>query len=89
MAKLTAETLGDDVQAWWGRAPRLFMLDATLGDSYDHYPQLTVYLRMNAIVPPASRPKQQGRGINRPILSSSTEPYSGDPNEGFPIPRLS
>lgn len=57
MAKLTAENLGDDVQAWWGKAPRMFMADGAIWHSYDHYGQLVVYLRMNGIVPPASRPK--------------------------------
>lgn len=57
MAKLTAENLGDDVQAWWGKAPRMFMADGAIWHSYDHYGQLVVYLRMNGIVPPASRPQ--------------------------------
>ena len=58
MTKLTAANLTDDVQAWWGKAPRLFMADVALWHSYDHYGQLVVYLRMNGIIPPASRPKK-------------------------------
>jgi hypothetical protein len=58
MAKLTAANLTDEVQAEWGKAPRLFMADLVLWHSFDHYGQLVVYLRMNGIVPPASRPKK-------------------------------
>jgi hypothetical protein len=58
MAKLTAANITDDVQVWWGKAPRLYMADAAMWHSYDHYGQLVVYLRMNGIVPPASRPKK-------------------------------
>jgi hypothetical protein len=58
MATLTAANLTDDVQAAWGKAPRLFMADLAIWHSYDHYGQLVVYLRMNGIVPPASRPKK-------------------------------
>ena len=58
MATLTPANLTDEVQATWGKAPRLFMADLTLWHSFDHYGQLVVYLRMNGIVPPASRPKK-------------------------------
>jgi hypothetical protein len=58
MAKLTAENLSDQVQAWWGKAPRLFMADGAIWHSYDHYGQLVEYVRMNGIIPPASRPKK-------------------------------
>ncbi len=56
MAKLTAANLTDTVPAVWGKAPRLFMADVVLWHSYDHYGQLVEYLRMNGIIPPASRP---------------------------------
>jgi hypothetical protein len=58
MATLTPANLTDEVQAVWGKAPRLFMADLAIWHSYDHYGQLVVYLRMNGIVPPASRPKK-------------------------------
>jgi hypothetical protein len=58
MAKLTAANLTDDVQASWGKAPRLFMADLAIWHSYDHYGQLVEYVRMNGIIPPASRPKK-------------------------------
>ena len=58
MAKMTAENMTDEVQAWWGKSPRLSMANAAMWHSFDHYGQLVLYLRMNGIVPPASRPKQ-------------------------------
>ncbi|MBP1657044.1 MAG: hypothetical protein H6Q31_1645 [Bacteroidetes bacterium] len=58
MARLTAANLTDEVQAWWGKASRLFMADVAMWHSYDHYGQLVEYLRMNGIVPPASRPRK-------------------------------
>jgi hypothetical protein len=58
MATLTTANLTDEVQAWWGKAPRLFMADLTIWHSYDHYGQLVEYIRMNGIIPPASRPKK-------------------------------
>jgi len=58
MAKMTPANLSDEVQAEWGKAPRLFMADLMVWHSFDHYGQLVEYLRMNGIVPPASRPKK-------------------------------
>jgi hypothetical protein len=58
MAKITAANLTDEVQAEWGKASRMFMADLILWHSFDHYGQLVEYLRMNGIVPPASRPKK-------------------------------
>ena len=43
-----------------GRAPestRAVLLAGAVAHSRDHYGQLVVYLRMNGIIPPASRPK--------------------------------
>jgi len=57
-AKLTAENLNDQVQVWWGKAPRLFVADVAIWHSYDHYGQMVEYVRMNGIIPPASRPKK-------------------------------
>jgi hypothetical protein len=59
MAKLTAANLTDEVQSSWGKAPRLYMADVAMWHSYDHYGQLVEYVRMNGIIPPASRPKKQ------------------------------
>jgi hypothetical protein len=58
MARMTTANLADEVQADWGKAPRLFMADLILWHSFDHYGQLVEYVRMNGIVPPASRPKK-------------------------------
>ncbi len=56
MAKLTEKNLTDQVEAVWGKGSRLYMADVVLWHSYDHYGQLVEYLRMNGIIPPASRP---------------------------------
>src|SRR5262245_53406271 len=54
-SKLTAENILEPVAFPMGKAPRLYL--ATLGVSHanDHYGQMVEYLRMNGIVPPASR----------------------------------
>lgn len=38
-----------------GSAPRLSMAHVAVWHSFDHYGQMVVYVRMNGIVPPASR----------------------------------
>jgi uncharacterized damage-inducible protein DinB len=38
-----------------GKVTRLGMSTLTVGHGFDHYGQMVVYLRMNGIVPPASR----------------------------------
>jgi len=54
-SKLTPENVLEPVAFPMGKAPRLQL--ATLGVSHanDHYGQMVEYLRMNGIVPPASR----------------------------------
>lgn len=53
---LTADNATDDLPIEdGGHAPRLFLITSALSHNYDHYGQLVVYLRMNGIVPPASR----------------------------------
>ena len=39
-----------------GEVTRLALITETLVHAYDHYGQLVEYLRMNGVVPPASRP---------------------------------
>jgi len=39
-----------------GEATRLALITETLLHAYDHYGQMVEYLRMNGVVPPASRP---------------------------------
>jgi len=58
MATLTEANSGEEVDAGWGKHSRLFMADVILWHSYDHYGQMVVYVRMNGIVPPASRPRK-------------------------------
>jgi uncharacterized damage-inducible protein DinB len=39
------------------KAPRLFWVSFGVAHGFDHYGQMVVYLRMNNIIPPASRPR--------------------------------
>jgi len=39
-----------------GEVTRLALITETLLHAYDHYGQMVEYLRMNGVVPPASRP---------------------------------
>jgi hypothetical protein len=38
-----------------GKSSRLGLANSTVSHSFDHYGQMVVYLRMNGIIPPASR----------------------------------
>ena len=38
-----------------GKSSRMALANMTIGHSFDHYGQMVVYLRMNGIIPPASR----------------------------------
>ena len=40
-----------------GKTTRLYLATFGVAHAYDHYGQMVEYLRMNGIVPPASRPK--------------------------------
>jgi hypothetical protein len=54
-ATLTTENM---LQAGEGiKAPRLHLATFGVAHAYDHYGQMVEYLRMNGIVPPASRGK--------------------------------
>lgn len=53
---LTSANLLDQMPFGNGKAPRLFLVTYPVGHAFDHYGQLVEYLRMNGIVPPASRP---------------------------------
>jgi hypothetical protein len=50
-SKLTERIPGGDGMSW----TRLAAANLTVWHSYDHYGQMVEYLRMNGIVPPASR----------------------------------
>ena len=54
-ATLTAENLLQPAAA--GRPSRLHLATFGVEHAYDHYGQMVEYLRMNGIVPPASRPR--------------------------------
>lgn len=57
LATLTEQNLLEPVRAPWGTGTmtRLALANILLGHAFDHYGQMVVYLRMNGIVPPASR----------------------------------
>jgi hypothetical protein len=42
-----------------GKSTRLYMATFGVAHAYDHYGQMVEYLRMNGIVPPASRGKSE------------------------------
>ncbi|MGC1781781.1 MAG: DinB family protein [Acidobacteriaceae bacterium] len=52
---LTKENMLDSISMGHGNAPRLFLVTYPVEHDFDHYGQLVEYLRMNGIVPPASR----------------------------------
>jgi uncharacterized damage-inducible protein DinB len=56
-AGLNANNLVEMVKAPWGDRPvtRLSMVTIMISHPYDHYGQMVEYLRMNSIIPPASR----------------------------------
>jgi hypothetical protein len=41
------------------KSARLRLAEFGVAHAYDHYGQMVEYLRMNGIVPPASRPKSE------------------------------
>jgi uncharacterized damage-inducible protein DinB len=47
------------IPAPWGKGTtsRLGLANLTIAHGFDHYGQMAVYLRMNGIIPPASRPQ--------------------------------
>ena len=57
-AKFTAKNLDEQVRNPFGSGtrPRLSGAIIVLGHTQDHYGQMVEYLRMNGIIPPASRP---------------------------------
>ncbi len=58
MALSTAQNLTEQVRSPFepGQASRLGIIIIALAHTYDHYGQMVEYLRMNNIIPPASRP---------------------------------
>src|SRR5436853_7277779 len=54
-ATLTSENVVETVPFRQGKAPRLYLATFAVAHAFDHYGQMVEYLRMNGIVPPASR----------------------------------
>lgn len=57
-ATLTAQNLNDNLKTIRGESPRLYLASFPVAHAFDHYGQMVEYLRMNGIVPPASREKR-------------------------------
>jgi uncharacterized damage-inducible protein DinB len=55
---LTAENMGQQVPIGQGKTTRLFLAMFASAHAFDHYGQMVEYLRMNGIIPPASRPRK-------------------------------
>jgi uncharacterized damage-inducible protein DinB len=59
LASVTAQNQMDQIDSPFGRkVSRLSLASFAIAHPMDHYGQMVVYLRMNGIVPPASRPQQ-------------------------------
>ncbi len=56
---LTAENSATTVKTFFGDTPRIFATTFAVAHGFDHYGQMVEYLRMNGIIPPASRPQPQ------------------------------
>ncbi|PYP85412.1 MAG: DinB family protein [Candidatus Angelobacter sp. Gp1-AA117] len=55
---LTAQNYDERVSVGQGKSTRLFLNTFAVAHGFDHYGQMVEYLRMNGIIPPASRPRQ-------------------------------
>jgi uncharacterized damage-inducible protein DinB len=55
---ITKDNLMEPVTLGAGKTPRITLANIFLWHGFDHYGQMALYLRMNNIVPPASRPRQ-------------------------------
>ena len=54
---LTPENSTSPVTTFFGATPKVFAVSFAVAHGFDHYGQMVEYLRMNGIVPPASRPQ--------------------------------
>lgn len=57
LASVTEKNELDIVDSFFGKVPRLSIASFGGAHPFDHYGQMVEYLRMNGIVPPASRPR--------------------------------
>lgn len=55
---ITKDNMLEPVELGGGKTPRMSLANIFLWHGFDHYGQMALYLRMNGIVPPASRPRQ-------------------------------
>lgn len=60
IATITEQNQMELVEAEGQKVPRISVASFAIAHPMDHYGQMVEYLRMNGIIPPASRP-QQGR----------------------------
>jgi hypothetical protein len=58
-ATLTAENFLQNIQVGSSKSTRLHVAEFAVREGFDHYRQMVEYLRMNGIVPPASRSKSE------------------------------
>jgi hypothetical protein len=56
---VTAENAAGALNTPFGKPSRLGLAVLSIAHPFDHYGQMVEYLRMNNIIPPASRPQQQ------------------------------
>lgn len=57
IATITPENAIEPVTVSWGKSTRLALASMTAWHGFDHYGQMAIYLRLNGIIPPASRPE--------------------------------
>lgn len=57
ISTVTPQNALDPVTLPWGKSTRLGLASTTSWHGFDHYGQMVVYLRLNGIIPPASRPQ--------------------------------
>lgn len=57
IATITPENAVEPVTVSWGKSTRLALASMTAWHGFDHYGQMVIYLRLNGIIPPASRPE--------------------------------
>jgi uncharacterized damage-inducible protein DinB len=56
---LSPQNSSETVKTFFGPTPKVFAVSFTVAHAFDHYGQMVEYLRMNGIIPPASRPQPQ------------------------------
>lgn len=57
LLSINAKNQLDQVDSFFGKVPRLSIASFSNAHPFDHYGQMVEYLRMNGIIPPASRPQ--------------------------------